>query len=88
MKCLFIGFVGVMLVNLYAKIIGFNLRALTQQWEDLIDKQFSGFCDQPMWLAAAAAVATIYCAYLVFSQQRRTKKRDILISSCFCALFM
>lgn len=75
MKNLFIGFVGVVLVNFYAKLIGFNLRALTQQWEDLTDKQFSGYCSQPMWLAAAAAVSMIYCAYLVFSQQRMKKTR-------------
>lgn len=71
MKNLFIGFEGVVLVNFYAKLRGFNLRAMTQQWEDLTDKQFSGYCSQPMWLAAAAAVASIYCAYLVFSQQKK-----------------
>lgn len=71
----FIGFVVVVFVNLYAKFTGFNLRAITQSWEDLTDKQFSGYCDQPMWLAAASAVSTIYCAYLIFSQTRKTKKQ-------------
>ena len=51
MQNLFIGFIGVVLINLYAKMIGYNLRAMIQGWEDLTDKQFSGFCDQPMWLA-------------------------------------
>ena len=71
MQNLFIGFIGVVLINLYAKIIGYNLRAMIQGWEDLTDKQFSGFCDQPMWLAAAAAVSTIFCAYLVFEQKKK-----------------
>lgn len=89
MKCLFVGFVGVVLVNLYAKLTGFNLRALTQQWDDLTDKQFSGFCDQPMWLAAAAAVATIYCAYLVFSQQKKTKKKKyVYMALLLCSIYV
>ena len=71
MQNLFIGFIGVVLINLYAKMIGFNLRAMVLGWEDLTDKQFSGFCDQPMWLAAAAAVSTIFCAYLVFEQKKK-----------------
>lgn len=71
---LFVGFVAVTLINLHAKLTGFNLRAMTQGWEDLTDKQFSGYCDQPMWLAAASAVSTVYCAYLVFSQTKKTKK--------------
>lgn len=71
MQNLFIGFIGVVLINLYAKMIGYNLRALVQGWADLTDKQFSGFCDQPMWLAAAAAVSTIFCAYLVFEQKKK-----------------
>lgn len=74
MKCLFVGFVGVVIINMYAKITGFNLRAITQQWEDLTDKQFSGFCDQPMWLSAASAVASIYCANLVFSQIKKNNQ--------------
>lgn len=73
MKNLFIGFIGVVLINLYAKMIGYNLRAMIQGWEDLTDKQFSGFCDQPMWLAAAAAVSTIFCAYLVFEQIKKKR---------------
>lgn len=89
MKCLFVGFVGVVLLNMYAKMTGFNLRALTQQWEDLTDKQFSGYCDQPMWLSAAAAVATIYCAYLVFSQQRKTKGRKfVYIVLLLCSIYI
>lgn len=71
MQNLFIGFIGVVLINLYAKLIGVNLRATVQGWADLTDKQFSGFCDQPMWLAAAAAVSTIFCAYLVFEQKKK-----------------
>lgn len=70
---LFYGFVVVVLINLVAKLRGFNLRALVQQWEDNIDRQFSGYCDQPMWLSAAAAVATIFCAWLVFSPDRKTR---------------
>lgn len=73
MKNLFIGFIGVVLINFYAKMIGYNLRAMIQGWEDLTDKQFSGFCDQPMWLAAAAAVSTIFCAYLVFEQIKKKR---------------
>lgn len=89
MKCLFVGFVGVVLVNMYAKVIGFNLRALTQQWEDLTDKQFSGFCDQPMWLAAASAVSTIYCAYLVFSQRKKTTmERNIYVALLLCSIYI
>lgn len=89
MKCLFVGFVGVVLVNMYAKVIGFNLRALTQQWEDLTDKQFSGFCDQPMWLAAASAVSTIYCAYLVFSQiKKTTMERNIYVALLLCSIYI
>lgn len=79
MKCLFVGFVGVVIINMYAKITGFNLRAITQQWEDLTDKQFSGFCDQPMWLSAASAVASIYCANLVFPKQRKQRKQNTLM---------
>lgn len=71
MQNMFIGFIGVVLINLYAKMIGYNLRAMVQGWVDLTDKQFSGFCDQPMWLAAAAAVSTIFCAYLVFMQKKK-----------------
>lgn len=89
MKCLFVGFVGVVLVNMYAKVTGFNLRALTQQWDDLTDKQFSGFCDQPMWLAAASAVSTIYCAYLVFSQRKKTTiERNIYIGLLLCSIYI
>lgn len=78
MSNFFIGFVVVVLLNMYAKITGFNFRAMTQGWEDMTDKQFSGYCDQPMWLAAASAVSTVYCAYLVFSQARKTKKQQYL----------
>lgn len=89
MKCLFVGFVGVVVINMYAKITGFNLRAITQQWEDLTNKQFSGYCDQPMWLSAAAAVSTIYCAYLVFSQQRKTKgEKYAYIALLLCSIYI
>lgn len=88
-KNLFIGFIGVVLINLYAKIIGFNLRAITQQWQDLTDKQFSGFCDQPMWLAAAAAVSTIYCAYLVFVQTEKKRLQQYLyIVLLLCSVYV
>lgn len=88
-KNLFIGFIGVVLINLYAKIIGFNLRAITQQWQDLTDKQFSGFCDQPMWLAAAAAVSTIYCAYLVFVQTEKKRLQQYLyIVLLLCSIYV
>ena len=91
MHTLFIGFVGVVLINYYAKLRGFNLRALTQQWQDLTDKQFSGYCDQPMWLAAAAAVSAIYCAYLVFSQRKKGKLQQyfyILLLLCSVYIIM
>lgn len=89
MKCLFVGFVGVVVINMYAKITGFNLRAITQQWEDLTNKQFSGYCDQPMWLSAAAAVSTIYCSYLVFSQQRKTKREKYAyIALLLCSIYI
>lgn len=89
MNNFFIGFVVVALLNLYAKIIGFNLRAIVKEWEDLTDKQFSGFCDQPMWLAAAAAVATIYCAYLVFAQERKNKIQQYLyIVLLLCCVYV
>lgn len=89
MRCLFAGFVGVVLINMYAKMTGYNLRAITQQWEDLTDKQFSGYCDQPMWLSAAAAVSTIYCAYLVFSQRRKTKtERWTYIVLMLCSIYI
>lgn len=89
LKCLFVGFVGVVVINMYAKITGFNLRAITQQWEDLTDKQFSGYCDQPMWLSAAAAVSTIYCAYLVFSQQRKTNwVKYVYIALLLCSIYI
>lgn len=89
MKNLFIGFIGVVLINLYAKMIGYNLRAMTQQWEDLTDKQFSGFCDQPMWLAAAAAVSTIFCAYLVFVQDKKKRLQQyIYIILLLCSIYV
>lgn len=89
MKCLLVGFVGVVIVNMYAKIIGYNLRAMTQQWEDLTDKQFSGFCDQPMWLAAAAAVSTIFCAYLVFVQDKKKRlQKYIYIILLLCSIYV
>jgi len=78
MRVLSYGFVVVTVINLYAYFIGFNLRAMFQQWEDLTDKQFSGFCDQPMWLSAAAAVSSIFCAYNIFSQKKKTKKQLLL----------
>lgn len=71
----FIGFIAVVFVNLYAKITGFNLRAMILGWEDLTDKQFSGYCNQPMWLAAASAVSAIFCAYLVFSQTHKSRRQ-------------
>lgn len=82
---IFIGFIWVVLINLYAKFTGFNLRALVKGWEDLTDKQFSGYCNQPMWLAAAAAVSTIFCAYLVFVQDRKKRLQQyfyILLLLC------
>lgn len=85
LRNIFIGFIGVVLINLYAKFTGFNLRALVKGWEDLTDKQFSGYCDQPMWLAAAAAVSTIFCAYLVFVQDRKKRLQQyfyILLLLC------
>lgn len=89
MQNLFIGFIGVVLINLYAKIIGFNLRAMMQQWEDLTDKQFSGFCDQPMWLAAAAAVSTIFCAYLVFEQIKKKRMQQYFyIVLLLCSIYV
>lgn len=88
-KNLFVGFIGVVLINLYAKIIGFNLRAMMLQWENLTDKQFSGFCNQPMWLAAAAAVSTIYCAYLVFVQTEKTRLQLYLyIVLLLCSIYV
>ena len=89
MMCLLVGFVGVVIINMFAKIIGFNLRAMTQQWEDLTDKQFSGFCDQPMWLSAASAVASIYCANLVFSPRKKTKtEKYIYVFLLLCSIYM
>lgn len=89
MKNLFVGFIGVVLINLYAKMIGFNLRAMIQGWEDLTDKQFSGYCDQPMWLAAAAAVSTIFCAYLVFEQIKKKRMQQYFyIVLLLCSIYV
>lgn len=89
MQNLFIGFIGVVLINLYAKMIGYNLRAMIQGWEDLTDKQFSGFCDQPMWLAAAAAVSTIFCAYLVFEQKKKKRMQQYFyIVLLLCSIYV
>lgn len=89
MRNLFVGFVVVVLINLYAKMTGFNFRAITQGWEDMTDRQFSGYCDSPMWLAAASAVSTVYCAYLVFSQVRKTKKQQYFyISLLLCSIYI
>ena len=89
MQNLFIGFIGVVLINLYAKMIGYNLRAMVQGWEDLTDKQFSGYCDQPMWLAAAAAVSTIFCAYLVFEQKKKKRMRQYFyIVLLLCSIYI
>lgn len=89
LRNIFIGFIGVVLINLYAKFTGFNLRALVKGWEDLTDKQFSGYCDQPMWLAAAAAVSTIFCAYLVFVQDRKKRLQQYFyILLLLCSVYM
>lgn len=89
MRNLFVGFVGVVMLNIYAKMTGFNLRAMMQQWEDLTDKQFSGFCDQPMWLSAAAAVSTIYCAYLVFVQEKKKRSQQYInILLLLCSIYI
>lgn len=89
MKNLFIGFIGVVVINLYAKFTGFNLRALVKGWDDLTDKQFSGYCDQPMWLAAAAAVSTIFCAYLVFVQEKKKRMQQYFnISLLLCSIYI
>lgn len=89
MQNLFIGFIGVVLINLYAKMIGYNLRAMVQGWADLTDKQFSGFCDQPMWLAAAAAVSTIFCAYLVFEQKKKKRMQQYFyIVLLLCSIYV
>lgn len=89
MQNLFIGFIGVVLINLYAKLTGFNLRALVKGWEDLTDKQFSGYCDQPMWLAAAAAVSTIFCAYLVFEQKKKKRMQQYFyIVLLLCSIYV
>lgn len=89
MQNLFIGFIGVVLINLYAKMIGYNLRAMVQGWEDLTDKQFSGYCDQPMWLAAAAAVSTIFCAYLVFEQKKKKRMQQYFyIVLLLCSIYV
>lgn len=83
------GFIGVVLINYYAKLRGFNLRAMVLQWEDLTDKQFSGYCDQPMWLSAACAVSSIFCAYLVFSPTKKTTiKRFLYILLLLCSMYM
>lgn len=89
LRNIFIGFIGVVLINLYAKMIGYNLRAMVQGWEDLTDKQFSGYCDQPMWLAAAAAVSTIFCAYLVFEQKKKKRMRQYFyIVLLLCSIYI
>lgn len=89
MRNFFIGFIFVVIINLYAKLRGFNLRAMVQGWADLTDKQFSGYCDQPMWLAAAAAVSTIFCAYLVFSQIQKTKKQlYFYVALLLCSVYI
>lgn len=89
MQNLFIGFIGVVLINLYAKMIGYNLRAMVQNWADLTDKQFSGFCDQPMWLAAAAAVSTIFCSYLVFEQKKKKRMQQYFyIVLLLCSIYL
>ena len=89
LRNIFIGFIGVVLINLYAKFTGFNLRALVKGWEDLTDKQFSGYCDQPMWLAAAAAVSTIFCAYLVFVQEKKKRLQQYFyIILLLCSVYV
>ena len=89
MRNFFLGFIVVVIINLYAKLRGFNLRARVQDWSDLTDKQFSGYCDQPMWLAAAAAVSTIFCACLVFSQRQKTKKQlYFYIALLLCSVYI
>ena len=89
MKNLFIGFIGVVLINLYAKMIGYNLRAMVQGWEDLSEKQVSGCCDQRMGLAAAAGVGTIFCAYLVFEQKKKKRMRQyIYIVLLLCSIYI
>lgn len=89
MQNLFMGFVCVALINYYAKLRGYNLRAMVKGWEDLTDKQFSGFCEQPMWLAAAAAVSTIFCAYLLFNQKAKSKTRKcVYILLMLCSIYV
>lgn len=83
-----VGFVIVVIINLYAKIIGFNLRAVYLGWEDLTDKQFSGFCDQPMWLAAAAAISSTYCMYCIFKEHNGKVLRIIYVCLLIISVYV
>lgn len=73
------GFACTVIISLIAKLMGinyqvlYNFRGISAMMYGGVD-EFSGFAKFPMWNSAAAAISTIYFAYLLFKGKSTSLK--------------
>lgn len=79
MKIILKGFACTVVISLIAKILGINYQVMIRMGGVSMTEyggvdEFSGFARFPMWNSAAAAISTIYFAYLLFKDNKFTSK--------------
>lgn len=79
-KNICIGFVGTVVVSLWAKIRGVNYQVQVNMGGASMEQyggtdEFAGYAKFPMWNSAAAALGLVVCAWLLFANRHRGNKR-------------
>lgn len=79
-KNICLGFVGTVAVSLWAKVRGVNYQVqISMGGASMVDyggtDEFSGYAKFPMWNSAAAAIAIIVFAWMLFANVHRGSKR-------------
>lgn len=83
MRNIFIGFAVTVLVSVYAKMTGVNYQVTIRMLGEGMEQyggvdEFSGFAKFPMWNSAAAAMSTIYFAFLLLQGKVKSMKMRFL----------
>lgn len=78
MRNIFIGFAITVLVSVYAKLTGVNYQVMIRMMGESMEQygksdEFSGFAKFPMWNSAAAALSTLYFAFLLIKSKSNRK---------------
>lgn len=79
-KNICLGFVGTVVVSLWAKIRGVNYQVQINMGGASMEQyggtdEFAGYAKFPMWNSAAAALGLVVCAWLLFANRHRGNKR-------------